>query len=82
MPATCSFYMQKNKVIRPLQQPEMYGTFLLRQATGVLLYGPPGTGKTMLAKVGSAACFDSLCNLVALSAPPSRLSICKLNVRL
>ena len=43
--------MQNYKVIAPLKMPELFDSYLLRQAKGVLLYGPPGTGKTMLAKV-------------------------------
>ncbi|CAK0782386.1 hypothetical protein CVIRNUC_005663 [Coccomyxa viridis] len=39
-----------NRVIKPLQHPELYRSSLVGQVKGVLLYGPPGTGKTMLAK--------------------------------
>ncbi len=42
--------MQVNRVIKPLQHPELYRSSLVGQVKGVLLYGPPGTGKTMLAK--------------------------------
>ena len=41
---------QVNRVIKPLQHPELYRSSLVGQVKGVLLYGPPGTGKTMLAK--------------------------------
>ena len=44
-------FVQVNRVIKPLQHPQLYRSNLVRQVKGVLLYGPPGTGKTMLAKV-------------------------------
>ena len=46
--------VQRNRIIAPLEQPNLFQSRLLRLPRGVLLYGPPGTGKTMLAKVLSA----------------------------
>jgi len=40
----------EEKVLYPLNHPEVYRTTLWKQTKGVLFYGPPGTGKTMLAK--------------------------------
>ena len=59
-----------NRVIKPLQHPELYRSSLVGQVKGVLLYGPPGTGKTMLAKA-------SLCLfvLMRMSSQPGRHSL-------
>ncbi len=59
--------LQWSKVVLPVKQPQLFQTFLLRQAKGVLLYGPPGTGKTMLAKVNT---------------PPPLLSLSSINIPL
>ncbi|WP_336022500.1 ATP-binding protein [Halobellus salinisoli] len=38
----------KDKVIDPLNRPELYREYDLGVVNGVLLYGPPGTGKTYI----------------------------------
>lgn len=35
-----------DKVVDPLERPDLYDTYDLSVVNGVLLYGPPGTGKT------------------------------------
>lgn len=40
----------RDKILRPLESPDVYCTPLLGVSRGILLYGPPGTGKTMLAQ--------------------------------
>lgn len=38
----------RDKVIDPLERPELYEEYDLGVVNGVLLYGPPGTGKTYI----------------------------------
>ncbi len=40
----------KDRVIDPLERPELYEQYDLGVVNGVLLYGPPGTGKTYITK--------------------------------
>jgi len=40
----------KETVLLPLLYPELFSSFHLKPAKGVVLYGPPGTGKTLLVK--------------------------------
>merc|ERR1719356_197858 len=40
----------KETVLLPLLYPELFASFKLKPAKGVILYGPPGTGKTLLVK--------------------------------
>ena len=40
----------REKVILPLQHPEIYERFRAETGAGVLVYGPPGNGKTYVAK--------------------------------
>jgi len=40
----------KETVLLPLLYPELFTSFSLKPAKGVLLYGPPGTGKTLLVR--------------------------------
>lgn len=39
-----------DKVVDPLERPELYETYDLTVVNGVLLYGPPGTGKTYITR--------------------------------
>lgn len=39
-----------DKVIDPLERPELYEEYNLGVVNGVLLYGPPGTGKTYITR--------------------------------
>ena len=39
----------RNKVLRPLQHPDLSDGYDNQNGGGLLLYGPPGTGKTMIA---------------------------------
>jgi transitional endoplasmic reticulum ATPase len=39
-----------DKVIDPLERPELYEKYDLGVVNGILLYGPPGTGKTYITK--------------------------------
>ncbi|MCD8201457.1 MAG: ATP-binding protein, partial [Clostridia bacterium] len=39
----------KEKVLIPLEHPEIFEGFGIQHGGGMLLYGPPGTGKTMIA---------------------------------
>ncbi|OKY77353.1 MAG: ATPase of the AAA+ class CDC48 family [Candidatus Methanohalarchaeum thermophilum] len=39
-----------DKVIDPLERPELYKKYDLGVENGILLYGPPGTGKTYITK--------------------------------
>ena len=43
----------KEKLLLPLQFPEIHAAADLRIGSGVLLYGPPGTGKTALARAAA-----------------------------
>ena len=63
-----------NRVVRPLQHPELYRSSLVGQVKGVLLYGPPGTGKTMLAKASLYSL--SWCAQAASRAGIGLISIC------
>ena len=38
------------KVIKPIQNPDLFKRFSKDSNGGILLYGPPGTGKTMIAR--------------------------------
>lgn len=40
----------RDRVILPLQRPEVARAYGLRAGGGILLYGPPGTGKTAVAR--------------------------------
>ena len=40
----------KETVLLPLLYPELFKSFNLKPANGVILYGPPGTGKTLLVR--------------------------------
>lgn len=40
----------RDKVIDPLERPELYEQYDLGVVNGVLLYGPPGTGKTYISR--------------------------------
>ena len=40
----------RNKIIHPLEQPELFAAYGQKAGGGILLYGPPGCGKTHLAR--------------------------------
>lgn len=40
----------KEKIILPMQHPDVYKEYGIETGGGFILYGPPGTGKTLLAK--------------------------------
>ena len=40
----------RDRIILSAEHPEIFETYHMKPATGILLYGPPGTGKTFLAR--------------------------------
>jgi AAA+ superfamily predicted ATPase len=45
----------QNKIILPLDHPELYETYGKKVGGGILMYGPPGCGKTHLARATAGA---------------------------
>jgi transitional endoplasmic reticulum ATPase len=46
----------RERLVMPLQNPELFAEAGLRVERGILLYGPPGTGKTLLARAIANEC--------------------------